>query len=158
TAAARSHALDRVARTLAAEGVLSAWRDERYVVATEFGASPWFELERAAARYFGVRTFAAHVNGIVRAGGAVEMGFAGRSPGKGVWAREREKGDRSRPARQSRRGRYCRRLVSRGDRRQGSVGGSGHRGGPREDRRRNGHRARLPVAARRRAARDGLRP
>src|SRR5262249_1452376 len=64
TAAARTRALDRVTRTLAAEGALSAWRDERYAVATEFGASPWFELERAAARYFGVRTFAAHVNGV----------------------------------------------------------------------------------------------
>jgi 8-oxo-dGTP pyrophosphatase MutT (NUDIX family) len=84
TAAARTHALDSVARTLAAEGALSAWRDERYVIATEFGAPPWFELERAAARYFGVRTFAAHVNGLVHERGAVEMWFARRSPGKAI--------------------------------------------------------------------------
>jgi len=84
TAAARTHALDRVARVLAAEGALSAWRDEHYAVAQEFGAPPWFELERAAARYFGVRTFAAHVNGLVRERGAVEMWFARRSPAKAI--------------------------------------------------------------------------
>jgi 8-oxo-dGTP pyrophosphatase MutT (NUDIX family) len=84
TAAARTHALDRVARTLAAEGALSAWRDERYAVAQEFAAPPWFELERASARYFGVRTFAAHVNGLVREHSGVEMWFARRSPGKAI--------------------------------------------------------------------------
>ena len=62
----RTAAVAEVARTLAAEGALSAWRDERYAVAPAFGAPPWFLLERAAARYFGVRTFAAHVNGLVR--------------------------------------------------------------------------------------------
>ena len=44
---------------------LTAWRDERYAIATRFGAPPWFLLERAAARYFGVHTYAAHVNGLV---------------------------------------------------------------------------------------------
>jgi len=39
-----------VARTLAAEGALSAWRNERYAVAAAPGAPPWFLLERAAAR------------------------------------------------------------------------------------------------------------
>src|SRR4029077_1433042 len=50
TVAARTDALDRVARTLAAEGALTAWRDERYAVGAAFGAPPWLELERAAAR------------------------------------------------------------------------------------------------------------
>ncbi len=63
--AARTEALDGVARVLAAEDALSAWRDERYAVAPGFGAPPWFLLERAAARYFGVHTYAAHVNGVV---------------------------------------------------------------------------------------------
>jgi len=84
SAAVRTWALDRVARTLASEGALSAWRNERYAVALEFGATPWFELERAAARYFGVRTFAAHVNGIVREGNAVEIWFARRSTEKAI--------------------------------------------------------------------------
>ena len=63
----RTAALERVARALAATGKLTAWRDERYAVAPDFGAPPWFLLERAAARYFGIRTWAAHVNGLVRA-------------------------------------------------------------------------------------------
>ena len=49
SARARSEALERVARALAAEGLLTAWRDERYAVAPS-SAPPWFELERAAAR------------------------------------------------------------------------------------------------------------
>jgi hypothetical protein len=61
-AQARTDALDRVSGALAAEGALTAWRDERYAIAPQFGAAPWFLLERAAARYFGVRTYAAHVN------------------------------------------------------------------------------------------------
>jgi len=80
----RTRAMDEVARALASEGALSAWRDERYGVVDAFGGRPWFELERAAARYFGIRTFAAHVNGLVRDGGAVVMWFARRSPGKAI--------------------------------------------------------------------------
>ena len=84
----RTAAVAEVARALAAEGALSAWRDERYAVAPAFGAPPWFLLERAAARYFGVRTFAAHVNGLVRdieagAGGST-MWFARRAPTKAI--------------------------------------------------------------------------
>jgi len=78
-ARARTAALERVTRTLAAEGALTSWRDERYAVAPDVGAAPWFILERAAARYFGVRTFAAHVNGLVGEAGEVSMWFARRS-------------------------------------------------------------------------------
>lgn len=83
-APSRTDALDGVARTLAAEGALTAWRDERYAVAPAIGAPPWFLLERAAARYFGVHTFAAHVNGLVDEGGAVSMWFARRSATKAI--------------------------------------------------------------------------
>ncbi len=83
--AARTAALARVARALAAEGLLSRWRDERYAIASELGAPPWFELERAAARYVGVRTFAAHVNGLVRrADGGTAMWIARRSFSKAI--------------------------------------------------------------------------
>ena len=81
---ARTQALDRVARTLAAEGALTAWRDERYAVASRFGAPPWFLLERAAARYFGVHTYAAHVNGLVGESGEAAMWFARRSVTKPI--------------------------------------------------------------------------
>jgi len=84
TLPARSAALAEVSRALAAEGALTAWRNELYAVAPAFGAPPWFHLERAAARYFGVRTYAAHVNGLVRDGPHVAMWVARRSPTKAI--------------------------------------------------------------------------
>ncbi|MEO8304081.1 MAG: DUF4743 domain-containing protein [Betaproteobacteria bacterium] len=83
-ATARTAALDPVARTLAAEGRLSRWRDERYSVAPHFGAPPWFLLERAAARFFGIHTCAAHINGVVRADDGIRMWLARRSPSKAI--------------------------------------------------------------------------
>src|SRR5688572_31695631 len=50
--ATRTQALDGVVRTLAAEGELSKWRDERYAVAVRPSAPTLFEIERAAARFF----------------------------------------------------------------------------------------------------------
>ena len=46
--------------------------------------APWFLLERAAARYFGVHTCAAHVNGLVRGATATTMWFARRSADKAI--------------------------------------------------------------------------
>jgi 8-oxo-dGTP pyrophosphatase MutT (NUDIX family) len=83
-AEARTAALERVALALAAEGRLSAWRDERYAVAESLGAAPLFLLERAAARFFGIETFAAHVNGLVRRNGEIRMWLARRSPHKAI--------------------------------------------------------------------------
>jgi 8-oxo-dGTP pyrophosphatase MutT (NUDIX family) len=65
TAPARTEAMERIARTLAGEGALTAWRDERYAVRNTFDAPAAFLLERAAARYFGIQTWAAHANGLV---------------------------------------------------------------------------------------------
>ena len=80
---ARTAALDRLVAVLAAEGRLSAWRGERYAIATHLGAPPLCLIERAAARFFGIRTYAAHVNGLVR-GGPTSMWLARRSPGKAI--------------------------------------------------------------------------
>ena len=80
----RSHAIARVAVVLAAEGALTAWRNERYAVAPAFAAPPWFDVERAAARYFGIHTWAAHVNGLVRHGDQTLMWLARRSPHKAI--------------------------------------------------------------------------
>ncbi len=80
----RTEALDEVARTLAAEGRLSPWRAERYAVGPGFGARPWFLLERAAARFFGIRTYAAHVNGLAGPRGDPGLWFARRSPQKAI--------------------------------------------------------------------------
>jgi 8-oxo-dGTP pyrophosphatase MutT (NUDIX family) len=83
-APARTAALADVARTLAAEGALSAWRDEPFAVAPALGATPWFLLERAAARYFGILTHAAHVNGLVADPGGTRMWLARRSAHKAI--------------------------------------------------------------------------
>ena len=80
----RTAALDRVAAALAAAGRLTAWRDERYAVAPAFGAEPLLLLERAAARFFGIRTYAAHVNGLVHRGDQAQMWIARRSPHKAI--------------------------------------------------------------------------
>lgn len=83
-AAARSDAMATVAATLAAEGALTPWRNELYAVAPKFGGAPWFVLERAAARYFGVHTWAAHINGVVRGSTATTMWLARRSADKAI--------------------------------------------------------------------------
>lgn len=80
----RSEAMTFVTATLAAEGALTKWRNELYAAAPTFGAPPWFRLERAAARYFGVHTWAAHINGVVRGSGATRMWFARRSKDKAI--------------------------------------------------------------------------
>jgi len=81
--ASRSSALRDVALALRAEGALPAWRDERYAIAARFGSPALAHLERGAARYFGIRTWAAHVNGIVM-NDATRMWFARRSTSKAV--------------------------------------------------------------------------
>lgn len=84
TAASRTAALAGVARTLAHEGALTRWRDELYAVAPYGGGPMLLELERAAARYFGIHTFAAHANGVVRDDHRWRMWLARRSPSKPI--------------------------------------------------------------------------
>lgn len=84
TPAARTAAFDAVARQLAMENALTAWRNERYAVAAGPNETPLFEIERAAARYFGVHTFAAHANGVVADGTGWRMWLARRSPTKPI--------------------------------------------------------------------------
>ena len=78
----RSAAMADVAAMLRAEGALPGWRDELYCVASTFDAKAALHVERGAARYFGVRTWAAHVNGIVRTARSMSMWLARRSPTK----------------------------------------------------------------------------
>ena len=83
-AAERSAAVTEVALALRAAGELPAWRDERYAVAATFGVPPALELERGAARWFGVPTYAAHVNGLVLDGPAPQLWIARRSAAKAI--------------------------------------------------------------------------
>jgi 8-oxo-dGTP pyrophosphatase MutT (NUDIX family) len=86
TPAERSRALAEVADALRRDGQLPAWRNELFAIAPRFGEAALFTIERGAARYFGLRTYAVHVNGVVRAGGAEapRMWLARRSPAKAV--------------------------------------------------------------------------
>jgi len=80
----RSAAMAHVTATLAAEGALTKWRNELYAAAPTFGAPPWFRLERAAARYFGVHTWAVHINGVVSGQEEPRMWLARRSVDKAI--------------------------------------------------------------------------
>jgi len=84
TPQARTEAIAEVARALAASGQLTAWRDERYAVRAAFDSTPWFFLERSCARWFGVRTWATHVNGERAGVGGRALWFARRSPNKSI--------------------------------------------------------------------------
>jgi 8-oxo-dGTP pyrophosphatase MutT (NUDIX family) len=84
TVQARSDALDTVARALAEDGRLTRWRNERYAVAPVPGVASLFLLERAAARYFGIATQAAHLNAITSRDGERCMWIARRSVSKSI--------------------------------------------------------------------------
>ncbi len=62
----RTAAMLKVAGDLRGRGIIRSWRDEPYAVTPDFGSPALFEIERAAAPFFGVRTFGVHVNGFVR--------------------------------------------------------------------------------------------
>ncbi len=84
TAEARTAALAEVVEGLARAGAISGWRNERYAVVEAWGRPVLAHIERAAARFFGLTTFAAHANGIVRDGGGARMWIARRSSTKPI--------------------------------------------------------------------------
>lgn len=65
TEADRTAALAEVITRLAEEGHVRGWRDELFAVNTGWGAPALALIERAAARFFGIRTYAAHMNGLI---------------------------------------------------------------------------------------------
>ncbi len=84
SAEARTAAIAAVIETLYREGAITGWRAERYAVVTAFDALPLFHIERAAARYFGVTTYAAHANGYCGSGAHCAMWLARRSKTKPI--------------------------------------------------------------------------
>lgn len=64
--AARSALLDRAARRLVEQGVISPLRGEHYPVGTGWGVPPLAQLDRAAVAVFGTESYGLHVNGFVR--------------------------------------------------------------------------------------------
>jgi 8-oxo-dGTP pyrophosphatase MutT (NUDIX family) len=83
---ARTAAIGLVVETLHKEGSIQGWRHERYAVAGGFDQPPLFHIERAAARYLGTTTYAAHVNGYCHCAstGDCEMWLARRSAAKPI--------------------------------------------------------------------------
>jgi 8-oxo-dGTP pyrophosphatase MutT (NUDIX family) len=61
----RSAALGSVIGALAADGRIPGWRNETYAIRNAFDAPPLAYIERAASRFFGVMTYAVHLNGVV---------------------------------------------------------------------------------------------
>ena len=84
TPESRTTALAVIAHTLSMETALTAWRDERYAVLAGQNRRPLFEIERSAARYFGIHTFAAHGNGLVGDADHWQMWLARRSAAKAI--------------------------------------------------------------------------
>jgi 8-oxo-dGTP pyrophosphatase MutT (NUDIX family) len=74
----RSAAMETVLKTLAAEGVVTGWRDECYSVKVAHDAAPLLKMERAAASAFGVTAFEVHVNGFVDGKDGLELWIARR--------------------------------------------------------------------------------
>ena len=66
----RAHAdaiLARIVSELAADGIITGWRNELYPIGAGLGgdSAPLLHIERAAARAFGITSDAVHVNGVV---------------------------------------------------------------------------------------------
>ncbi len=63
--ASRTRAVDAVVHALAARGVITGWRNERYPVTLDLAAHAVMEIERAAVPLLGLRAFGVHINGLV---------------------------------------------------------------------------------------------
>lgn len=80
----RSRAVGDAILRLREEGWFPGWRNEAFAVATSFYAPPLLQIERGAAREFGIRCYCVQLNGIVRSGGEWQTWIARRSLTKPV--------------------------------------------------------------------------
>jgi Domain of unknown function (DUF4743) len=80
----RSCAVGDAVQHLREEGWFPGWRDEAFAVAAGFQAPPLLQIERVAARAFGVRCYCVQLNGIVRGGAEPQTWIARRSLSKPV--------------------------------------------------------------------------
>lgn len=77
--AARSAALEKAARQLAGAGVTPAYMGEPYAVTPGGREEALCVVDRAAAAYFGVRSFGQHLNGFVRRRDGLHMWIGRRA-------------------------------------------------------------------------------
>jgi 8-oxo-dGTP pyrophosphatase MutT (NUDIX family) len=80
----RTAAVDMVVRALFEDGVLTGWRGEPYPVGGQWGGPHAFEVERAAAPFFGARAYGVHINGYVRKENGLHMWIARRADDRPV--------------------------------------------------------------------------
>ena len=81
---ARSRAIGDAILRLREEGWFPGWRNEAFAVAPAFHAPPLLQIERGAARAFGIRCYCVQLNGIVRRDGKLQTWIARRSLSKPV--------------------------------------------------------------------------
>ena len=79
-----SAALAEVAQALAREGTIRGWRDETYAIRADDGAAVLFHLERAAMRFFGLTSSAAHLNGYAGEGEKLRILITRRAASKAI--------------------------------------------------------------------------
>jgi hypothetical protein len=80
----RSRAVGDAILRLREEGWFPGWRNEFFAVASSFQAPPLLQIERGAARAFGIRCYCVQLNGIIRADGEPQTWIARRSLSKPV--------------------------------------------------------------------------
>jgi hypothetical protein len=80
----RSRAVGDAVQRLREEGWFPGWRNEAFAVAPDFHAAPLLQIERSAARAFGIRCYCVQLNGIVRREGELQTWIARRALSKPV--------------------------------------------------------------------------
>src|SRR5262249_23166422 len=78
----RSRAVGDVILRLREDGWFPGWRNEAFGVSTSFNSPALLQLERGAARAFGIRSYCVQLNGIVRRDGALHTWIGRRSLSK----------------------------------------------------------------------------
>ena len=81
---ARTAAVDVVVRSLFEDGILTGHRGEPYPVGGKWGGPHAFEIERAAAPFFGTRAYGVHINGYVRKENGIHMWIGRRADDRPV--------------------------------------------------------------------------
>jgi len=81
----RSDAMSRVVADLQEQQLVPRFGHELYPVVIRYGATPHFQLERAAMPTFGCRSFGVHMHGYVRRADGLHMWIARRSRTKGTF-------------------------------------------------------------------------
>lgn len=79
-----TEAMAQVTRALAREGAIRGWRGETYAIRAREGAAPAFHIERAATRFFGLTSSAAHLNGYTGEGAKLRILIARRAATKAI--------------------------------------------------------------------------